>query len=59
MRIIAAVAVALVACWCLAMVVGPKVGSVAFHMPFLGWGMTWTVCAFIFVGLLVYSKVKG
>jgi hypothetical protein len=59
MRIIAAVAVAIVSCWCLGLVIGPKVSNVAFYLPFVHWAMSWNACTFLGVGGVVYSKVKG
>ncbi len=59
MRIIAAVAVALVSCWCLGLVIGPKVGNPAFFLPVVGWAMSWGTCTFLSVGGIVYAKLKG
>jgi hypothetical protein len=59
MRIIAAIAVALVSCWVLGVVIGPKVANVAFFLPVVHWAMTWNVCTFLGVGGVVYAKIKG
>ncbi len=59
MRIIAAVAVAIVSVWCLALVIGGKGSNVAFVIPMVHWAMTWNVCTFLGVGGLVYAKIKG
>lgn len=59
MRIIAALAVALVACCILGVVVGPAMGHHVFSLPFLGWSMSWSIIAFTVVGVLTYRAVKA
>jgi len=59
MKVIAIVCATLFVCWLLAEVIGPRVGSVAFHLPFLGWAITWSVCIFLAVGFVFWRAVKG
>ena len=58
-KAIVAVLATLAVVWILCIMVGPGMGHVAFHLPVLGWAMTWTVLAFIVVGFLSWRVVKG
>ena len=59
MRIIAAIATALVACWGLTSLMGAKaVSQTAFNLPVVGWAVTWTVACFVGVGIMVYRSVR-